>query len=106
MLLAATNRPEILDPALLRAGRFDRQVVVDRPDKIGRAAILKVHLRKVKADQSVDMRPIVLGPVVKGLTVIDKGVEPGEDVVTEGQLRLAPGTKVEVRPPQPAGQTS
>jgi len=48
VLLAATNRPEILDPALLRAGRFDRQVVVDRPDKGGRAAILKVHLKKVK----------------------------------------------------------
>jgi cell division protease FtsH len=49
ILLAATNRPEILDPALLRAGRFDRQVLVDRPDKIGRVAILKVHLRKIKA---------------------------------------------------------
>ncbi|MCX7643893.1 MAG: ATP-dependent zinc metalloprotease FtsH [Rhodobacteraceae bacterium] len=48
VLLAATNRPEILDPALLRAGRFDRQVVEDRPDKGGRAAILKVHLKKVK----------------------------------------------------------
>ena len=50
MLLAATNRPEILDPALMRAGRFDRQVVVDRPDKTGRAAILRVHLRKVQVD--------------------------------------------------------
>ncbi len=48
VLLAATNRPEILDPALMRAGRFDRQVLIDRPDKTGRAAILKVHLRKVK----------------------------------------------------------
>jgi cell division protease FtsH len=48
VLLAATNRPEILDPALLRAGRFDRQVLVDRPDKLGRAAILKVHLRKIR----------------------------------------------------------
>ncbi|MFN3447701.1 MAG: ATP-dependent zinc metalloprotease FtsH [Roseococcus sp.] len=48
VLLAATNRPEILDPALLRAGRFDRQVVVDRPDKAGRAAILRVHLKKVR----------------------------------------------------------
>jgi cell division protease FtsH len=47
ILLAATNRPEILDPALLRAGRFDRQVLVDRPDKIGRLAILKVHSRKI-----------------------------------------------------------
>ncbi len=48
VLLAATNRPEILDPALLRAGRFDRQVLVDRPDKTGRVAILKVHLRRVR----------------------------------------------------------
>jgi cell division protease FtsH len=55
VLLAATNRPEILDPALMRAGRFDRQVVVDRPDKIGRAAILRVHLRKVEVDPSLDV---------------------------------------------------
>ncbi len=47
VLLAATNRPEILDPALLRAGRFDRQVLVDRPDRIGRTQILAVHTRKV-----------------------------------------------------------
>ncbi len=50
VLLAATNRPEILDPALLRPGRFDRQILVDRPDKIGRVAILMVHLKKVKMD--------------------------------------------------------
>ncbi len=47
VLLAATNRPEVLDPALLRAGRFDRQVLVDRPDRIGRAQILAVHIKKV-----------------------------------------------------------
>ena len=47
VLLSATNRPEILDPALLRAGRFDRQILVDRPDKVGRAAILKIHIRSV-----------------------------------------------------------
>ncbi len=47
VLLAATNRPEVLDPALLRAGRFDRQVLVDRPDRIGRAQILTVHVKKV-----------------------------------------------------------
>jgi cell division protease FtsH len=58
VLLAATNRPEILDPALLRAGRFDRQVVVDRPDKIGRAAILRVHLRKVKVAEGLDVEQI------------------------------------------------
>lgn len=55
VLLAATNRPEILDPALMRAGRFDRQVVVDRPDKTGRAAILRVHLRKVQVDPKLDV---------------------------------------------------
>jgi membrane protease FtsH catalytic subunit (EC 3.4.24.-) len=54
VLLAATNRPEILDPALLRAGRFDRQVLVDRPDKIGRIAILKVHMKKVELGSDVD----------------------------------------------------
>ncbi|CAI8790857.1 ATP-dependent zinc metalloprotease FtsH [Methylocaldum szegediense] len=58
VLLAATNRPEILDPALLRAGRFDRQVLVDRPDKTGRAAILKVHVKKVKLAQDVDLEQI------------------------------------------------
>jgi cell division protease FtsH len=55
ILLAATNRPEILDPALLRAGRFDRQVLVDRPDKADRVAILKVHIRKIKASKDIDL---------------------------------------------------
>ncbi|MEE8333266.1 MAG: ATP-dependent zinc metalloprotease FtsH [Alphaproteobacteria bacterium] len=54
VLLAATNRPEILDPALLRAGRFDRQVLVDRPDRPGRIAILKVHLDKVTLGDDID----------------------------------------------------
>jgi cell division protease FtsH len=54
ILLAATNRPEILDPALLRAGRFDRQVLVDRPDKLGRVQILNVHLKKVQLAGDVD----------------------------------------------------
>jgi len=54
VLLAATNRPEILDPALLRAGRFDRQVLVDRPDRKGRVQILNVHLRKAKLAANVD----------------------------------------------------
>ncbi|WP_176463840.1 ATP-dependent zinc metalloprotease FtsH [Bordetella genomosp. 11] len=54
VLLAATNRPEILDPALLRAGRFDRQVLVDRPDKQGRIQILKVHMKKVTLAPDVD----------------------------------------------------
>ena len=55
ILLAATNRPEILDPALLRAGRFDRQVLVDRPDRAGRLAILKVHIRKISLAPDVDL---------------------------------------------------
>ena len=55
ILLAATNRPEILDPALLRAGRFDRQVLVDRPDRKGRLEILKVHVRKVQLAQNTDL---------------------------------------------------
>ena len=54
VLLAATNRPEILDPALLRAGRFDRQVLVDRPDKKGRIQILKLHMAKAKLAPDVD----------------------------------------------------
>ncbi|HEV6964373.1 ATP-dependent zinc metalloprotease FtsH [Roseateles sp.] len=54
VILAATNRPEILDPALLRAGRFDRQVLVDRPDRRGRADVLRVHLKKVKLAADVD----------------------------------------------------
>jgi cell division protease FtsH len=55
VLLSATNRPEILDPALLRAGRFDRQVLVDRPDRIGRAAILKVHSKSVALASELDL---------------------------------------------------
>ncbi len=58
IIMAATNRPEILDLALLRPGRFDRQVVVDRPDINGREAILKVHSRNVKLDQDADLRII------------------------------------------------
>jgi cell division protease FtsH len=58
VILAATNRPEILDPALLRAGRFDRQVLVDRPDKKGRIEILKVHMKKVQLDSSADAEAV------------------------------------------------
>ncbi len=58
VLLGATNRPEILDPALLRAGRFDRQVLVDRPDKTGRAQILKVHAKKILLGDHVDLDQI------------------------------------------------
>ena len=55
ILIAATNRPDVLDPALLRPGRFDRQIVVDRPDIKGREAILKVHIKNVKLDTGVDL---------------------------------------------------
>ncbi|MCB9654111.1 MAG: ATP-dependent metallopeptidase FtsH/Yme1/Tma family protein [Deltaproteobacteria bacterium] len=58
VLLAATNRPEVLDPALLRAGRFDRQVLVDRPDKAGRIEILKVHVKRVKLENNVDLEQV------------------------------------------------
>jgi cell division protease FtsH len=58
ILLSATNRPEVLDPALLRPGRFDRQIVVDRPDKIGRHAILLVHVRQVQLAADVDLLKI------------------------------------------------
>src|ERR671915_322948 len=58
VLLAATNRPEILDPALLRAGRFDRQVLVDRPDKKGRIQILQVHAKKVRLAPDVELEQV------------------------------------------------
>src|SRR5919201_957604 len=58
IVMAATNRPETLDPALLRPGRFDRHVLVDRPDIRGREAILKVHVKNVKLDPSVDLREV------------------------------------------------
>lgn len=58
IILAATNRPEILDPALLRAGRFDRQVLVDRPDKVGREQILMVHMKKIQADETVSVEAV------------------------------------------------
>ena len=58
IIMAASNRPETLDPALLRPGRFDRTVVVDRPDLIGREAILKVHVRNVKLADDVDLRKV------------------------------------------------
>ncbi len=69
VILAATNRPEILDPALLRAGRFDRQVLVDRPDKRGRVDILNVHLRKAKLAPDVD--PEKVAALTPGFTGAD-----------------------------------
>lgn len=69
ILLAATNRPEILDPALLRAGRFDRQVLVDRPDKKDRIAILSVHLKKAVLAAEVD--PAQIAELTPGFTGAD-----------------------------------
>jgi cell division protease FtsH len=69
VLLAATNRPEVLDPALLRAGRFDRQVLVDRPDRLARVAILDVHLRRVTTAPDVD--PEQIAALTPGFTGAD-----------------------------------
>ena len=69
VLLAATNRPEILDPALLRAGRFDRQVLVDRPDRAGRVQILALHLKKAKL--GADVEPVQIAALTPGFTGAD-----------------------------------
>ncbi|CAB5108998.1 Cell division-associated, ATP-dependent zinc metalloprotease FtsH [Olavius algarvensis associated proteobacterium Delta 3] len=69
ILMAATNRPEILDPALLRPGRFDRQILVDRPDKTGREAILRVHIRDIQASDEVDLA--VLSGMTPGMVGAD-----------------------------------
>ncbi|MEN5033166.1 ATP-dependent zinc metalloprotease FtsH [Pseudomonas sp. TWI929] len=69
VLLAATNRPEVLDPALLRAGRFDRQILIDRPDRKGRLAILKVHLHKIVYKNDLDCERIA--ELTPGLTGAD-----------------------------------
>src|ERR671914_659029 len=69
ILIAATNRPDILDPALLRPGRFDRQIVVDRPDKVGRIDILKVHLKKVTL--ATDVVPEQIAALTPGFSGAD-----------------------------------
>jgi len=69
VLLGATNRPEVLDPALLRAGRFDRQVVIDRPDRKGREAILRVHVKRVKL--APDVRLDQIASITPGFTGAD-----------------------------------
>jgi len=67
--MAATNRPEILDPALLRPGRFDRNILVDRPDRAGRKAILEVHLKNIQVDPSVDVA--ILAGMTPGMAGAD-----------------------------------
>src|SRR6185312_6345286 len=69
VLLGATNRPEVLDPALLRAGRFDRQVVLDRPDRKGREAILKVHIKRIKL--AADVRLDEIAGITPGFSGAD-----------------------------------
>ena len=97
ILMAATNRPEILDPALLRAGRFDRHVLVDRPDKMGRLAILRVHAKKVALGSDVDLDAIAgmtpgfsgadLANVINEATLL--AVRRGKDEVGTSDLQEA-----------------
>ena len=82
ILLAATNRPDVLDPALLRPGRFDRQVVVDAPDVKGREGILRVHLRRIPLDPEVDVR--ALAKATPGMSGADLA-----NLVNEGALLAA-----------------
>ena len=80
VILAATNRPEILDPALLRAGRFDRQVLWDRPDRSGRVDILNVHMRKVKLapPQRSKGKPSIAGYLGRGWKLTDESKKPSQ----------------------------
>ncbi len=89
ILVAATNRPDVLDPALLRPGRFDRQVVVDRPDLRGRAEILKVHTKKVPVAANVEFNKIARG--TPGFSGADL-----ENLVNEAALWAARQNKAEV----------
>ena len=94
LLLAATNRPEILDPALLRPGRFDRRIIVDKPDLKGRIDVLKVHSKDVKMDETVDLEEIALatsGAVGSDLAnMINEAainaVKKGRNVVSQADL--------------------
>ncbi|MEW6058844.1 MAG: ATP-dependent zinc metalloprotease FtsH [Actinomycetota bacterium] len=86
IIMAATNRPDVLDPALVRPGRFDRQVVVDRPDLRGREAILRVHVRGVALDPNVDLK--VLAARTPGFTGADLA-----NVVNEAALLAARAEK-------------
>ncbi len=89
IMIAATNRPDILDPALLRPGRFDRQIVVDRPDRIGREAIIKVHTRGKPL--SADISPDVLAAQTPGFTGADLA-----NLVNEAALLAARHGKKEI----------
>jgi len=90
VLLAATNRPEILDPALLRAGRFDRQVLVDRPDRIGREQILRVHTRKVVLAVDVKLEDVAaLTPGFTGADLANLVNEAALVATRRGATRIA-----------------
>jgi cell division protease FtsH len=89
IIMAATNRPEILDPALLRPGRFDRQVVVDQPDREGREAILRVHAAKIRLAPDVDLK--VLAKRTPGFVGADLA-----NLLNEGALLAARKNKTEV----------
>ena len=91
VLLAATNRPEILDPALLRAGRFDRQVLVDRPDKKGRIQILQVHVKRVRLATEVDLERVAsLTPGFSGADLANLVNEAALVATRRGSEAVAP----------------
>jgi len=91
IILAATNRPEILDPALLRPGRFDRQVLVDKPDLEGRIEILNVHIKDVKISDNVDLREVAV--MTAGLAGADLA-----NIINEAALLAGRANDTEVRP--------
>jgi cell division protease FtsH len=93
ILMAATNRPEILDPALLRPGRFDRHVLVDRPDKLGREQILRVHMKKVKTAGDVDLEK--LAAMTPGMVGADLA-----NLINEAALLAVRRDKTEVGMPE------
>jgi cell division protease FtsH len=90
IILAATNRPEILDPALLRPERFDRQIVIDRPDLAGREAILAIHIRGVKLDESVELRLVARStPGLSGADLANIVNEAALHAVRGGRERVS-----------------
>src|SRR4029077_14533284 len=91
IIMAATNRPEVLDPALLRPGRFDRQVLVDKPDVKGREDILKIHAKDVKLAPGVDLR--LIAARTAGFAGADLA-----NLVNEAALLAARADKADVGP--------
>ncbi len=91
IILAATNRPEVLDPALLRPGRFDRQVLVDKPDLEGRIEILNVHIKDVKISKDVELREVAV--MTAGLAGADLA-----NIINEAALLAGRANDTEVRP--------